>query len=68
VRDVPLREDAHRYHESNGVQFMARLRSLAMNALRLDGFWSITEDPCTANTPWPQQTWFEAPASRHRAP
>jgi hypothetical protein len=23
---------------------MATLRSLAMNALRLDGFWSITED------------------------
>ena len=27
----------------NGVQIMATLRSLAMNALRLDGFWSITE-------------------------
>jgi predicted transposase YbfD/YdcC len=43
VRDVPLREDAHRYRESNGVQIMATLRSLAINALRLDGIWSITE-------------------------
>ena len=42
-RDTQLREDAHRYRESNGVQIMATLRSLAMNALRLDGFWSITE-------------------------
>jgi hypothetical protein len=42
-RDTQLREDAHRYRESNGVQIMARLRSLAMNALWLDGFWSITE-------------------------
>jgi hypothetical protein len=38
-----LKEDAHRYRESNGVQILATLRSLAMNALRLDGFWSITE-------------------------
>ena len=42
-RDTQLREDAHRYREVNGVQIMATLRSLAMNALRLDGFWSITE-------------------------
>jgi hypothetical protein len=42
-RDTQLREDAHRYCESNGVQIMATLRSLAMSALRLDGFWSITE-------------------------
>jgi hypothetical protein len=42
-RDTQLREDVHRYREVNGVQIMARLRSLAMNALRLDGFWSITE-------------------------
>ena len=42
-RDTQLREDAHRYRERNGVQIMATLRSLAMNALRLDGFWSITE-------------------------
>jgi predicted transposase YbfD/YdcC len=42
-RDTQLREDAHRYREPNGVQIMATLRSLAMNALRLDGFWSITE-------------------------
>jgi hypothetical protein len=43
VRDVPLREDAHRYWEDNGVQILATLRSLAINALRLDGIWSITE-------------------------
>ncbi|MCX5960567.1 MAG: ISAs1 family transposase [Cyanobacteria bacterium] len=43
ARDTQLREDAHRYRETNGVQTMATLRSLAMNALRLDGFWSITE-------------------------
>ena len=43
VRDVPLREDAHRYREFNGVQILATLRSLAINALRLDGIWSITE-------------------------
>jgi hypothetical protein len=42
-RVTQLREDAHRYRESIGVQIMATLRSLAMNALRLDGFWSITE-------------------------
>jgi hypothetical protein len=42
-RDTQLGEDAHRYREVNGVQNMATLRSLAMNALRLDGFWSITE-------------------------
>ncbi|MEA5415568.1 ISAs1 family transposase [Synechococcus sp. BA-132 BA5] len=42
-RDTQLREDAHRYREVNRVQIMATLRSLAMNALRLDGFWSITE-------------------------
>ena len=42
-RDTQLREDAHRYRESNGVRIMATLRSLAMNALRLDGFWSVTE-------------------------
>ncbi len=39
-RDTQLREDAHRYRESNGVRIIATLRSLAMNALRLDGFWS----------------------------
>jgi len=42
-RDTQLKEDAHRYREVNGVQIMATLCSLAMNALRLDGFWSITE-------------------------
>jgi hypothetical protein len=43
VRDVPLREDAHRYREDNGVQILATLRSLAINVLRLGGIWSITE-------------------------
>ena len=43
LRDTQLKEDAHRYCETNGVQILATLRSLAMNALRLDGFWSITE-------------------------
>ena len=43
VRDVPLREDVHRYRESNGVQILATLRSLAINALRLDGIRFITE-------------------------
>ncbi|MGL6134260.1 MAG: ISAs1 family transposase [Prochlorococcaceae cyanobacterium] len=43
VRDVALREDAHRYREDNGVQILATLRSLAVNALRLEGIWSITE-------------------------
>ena len=43
VRDVLLREDAHRYREDNGVQILATLRSLAINALRLEGIWSITE-------------------------
>jgi hypothetical protein len=33
----------HRFFEYNGVQIMATLRSLAMNPLRLEGFWSITE-------------------------
>ena len=42
-RDTQLKEDAHRYRETNGVQIQATLRSLAMNALRLAGFWSITE-------------------------
>jgi hypothetical protein len=28
---------------NNGVQILATLRSLAINALRLDGIWSITE-------------------------
>ena len=42
-RDTQLREDAHRYRESNGVQILATLRGQAMNALRLDGYWSITE-------------------------
>lgn len=43
VRDVPFREGAHRYQENNGVEILATLRSLAINALRLDGIWSMTE-------------------------
>ena len=42
-RDTQRREDAHRYHETNGVLIMATLRSLAMNALRRNGFWQVTE-------------------------
>ncbi|MEB3270341.1 MAG: hypothetical protein VKJ44_01660 [Synechococcus sp.] len=42
-RDTQLQEDSHRYRESNGVQILATLRSLAMNALRLDSFWSIAD-------------------------
>ena len=38
-----VKEDAHRYGESNGARILATLRSLAMNVLRVDGFWSITE-------------------------
>lgn len=43
VRDGPLREDTHRYRENNGVKILATLRSLAMNALRLEWIRSITE-------------------------
>ena len=43
VRDTRLREEAHRYREENGVQILATLRSLAINALRLGGVWSITQ-------------------------
>ena len=42
-RDTQLKEDAHRYREVNGIRIMATLGSLAMNVLRLDGFWSISE-------------------------
>ena len=31
VRDVPLREDAHRYREDNGVQILATLRSMGVS-------------------------------------
>jgi predicted transposase YbfD/YdcC len=41
VRDTHLREDAHRYRERNGVQVLARLRTVALNLLRLNGFHSI---------------------------
>jgi hypothetical protein len=54
-RDTQLREDAHRYRETNGVQIMATLGRLAMNALRLDGF-------CRSLRAWPLQN-----PSGHRA-
>ncbi len=43
VRDVTLREDAHLYRETNGVQIVAMLRTMAINSLRLNGIWSVTE-------------------------
>lgn len=43
MRDVPLREDAHRYRENNDVQILAMLRSLFINAMRLDEIWPIIE-------------------------
>ena len=43
MRDVKLREDAHRYREVNGVQIVAMLRTMAINSLRLNGIWSVTE-------------------------
>ena len=43
VRDMPLREDSHRYRETNGVEILATHRSLAINALRLEGIGAITE-------------------------
>ena len=42
-RDTQLREDAHRYCETNCVQIMATLPSLTMKALQHDDFWSSTE-------------------------
>jgi hypothetical protein len=47
VRDVTLREDAHRYREANGVQIIAMLRTMAINVLRLKGIWSVTEGIAT---------------------
>jgi hypothetical protein len=43
VRDTQLREDAHRYREVNGVQILATLRTMGLNALRLVGMTSIAE-------------------------
>jgi hypothetical protein len=40
---VKLREDVHRYREVNGVQIIAMLCTKAINALRLNGIWSVTE-------------------------
>jgi hypothetical protein len=43
VRDTQLREDAHRYREVNGVQTLATLRPMGLNALRLDGKHSMAK-------------------------
>ena len=43
VRDVPLREDADRYREDNGIKILATLSNQAINALPLKGILSITE-------------------------
>jgi hypothetical protein len=43
VRDVALREDAHRHREASGVQIVAMLRTIAINSLRPNGIWSATE-------------------------
>jgi hypothetical protein len=42
IRDTQLREDDHRYR-GNGAGVMARLRTAALNLLRLAGFGSIRE-------------------------
>lgn len=43
MRDVPLWDEADSYREGKGVQIMVTLRSLALIALRLDCYRSITE-------------------------
>jgi hypothetical protein len=43
VRDVALREDPHRYREANCVQIVAMILIMAINSLRLNGIWSVTE-------------------------
>ena len=40
-RDTQHGEDDHRYSQSNGVQVLALLRTLALNLLRWKGFRSI---------------------------
>ena len=42
VRDVPMREDAHRHREDLGEQTLATLRSMVFSVLRLEGILSIT--------------------------
>jgi len=65
--DTQSKEDAHRYRESNGVRILATLRSLALNALRLDGLWSITEGlaalPSTSRDYW--HCWAGENPARH---
>jgi hypothetical protein len=43
LRDVKLREDAHRFPEANGVRIVAMFNIMAINALRLEGIWSVPE-------------------------
>ncbi|QPN66421.1 hypothetical protein [Synechococcus sp. CBW1006] len=43
-RDTQRQKGAQRDREDNGVQIMATLRSLTMDALHFDGFWSIIKD------------------------
>jgi hypothetical protein len=38
-----MRKNTQHSREGNGDQIMATLHSLTINALRLDGIWSITE-------------------------
>jgi hypothetical protein len=40
-RDTQLGDDDHTYSQGNGVQVLARLRTLALNLLRSNGFHSI---------------------------
>ena len=40
-RESQLGEDAHCYTQRNGVQVLALLRTLALNLLRCNGFYSI---------------------------
>jgi hypothetical protein len=42
IRDTKLREDAHHY-QGNDAGIMAKVRSAALNLLRLAGFGSIRE-------------------------
>jgi len=46
VRDVALREDAHRYRETNGFQIVAMLRTMAINSLRASPPWRTTSKSC----------------------
>ena len=43
VKDVTLWEASQPYREANGVQIVAMLRTMTINALRLNGICSVTE-------------------------